>query len=90
MTLEKIHVIICVSSEDTLQKGDYMNKNMLVGVMKTNGDTQATLSQAIGLSPQRLNAKINATNADFTANEIRMIKARYRLSGDDIDQIFFT
>lgn len=63
---------------------------MLVGVMKTNGDTQATLSRAIGLSAQRLNAKINATKADFTAREIREIKARYNLSSEDIDLIFFT
>ena len=44
-----------------------MNKNKFVSVMKLHGDTQESLAEAIGISVQRLNAKINSTGgAEFT------------------------
>lgn len=67
-----------------------MNKNKFVSVMKLFGDTQETLADAIGISVQRLNAKINSTGgAEFTMGEIRAIKIRYHLISEQIDEIFF-
>lgn len=67
-----------------------MNKNKFVSVMKLHGDTQESLAEAIGLSVQRMNAKINSTGgAEFTMSEIRTIKIRYSLKSEEIDDIFF-
>ncbi len=68
-----------------------MNKQKLVGIMYGNGDRQEDLANAIGISLQRFNAKLNETGgAEFTQGEIQRIKERYNLSSDDIDDIFFT
>lgn len=74
-----------------VKKGsEMMNKNKFVSVMKLHGDTQESLAEAIGLSVQRLNAKINSTGgAEFTMGEIRAIKIRYNLTCQEIDEIFF-
>lgn len=67
-----------------------MNKNLFVSVMKREGETQAQLAEAMGLSPSRLNAKINEWNgAAFTQSEIRFVVSRYNLSNDEICAIFF-
>lgn len=67
-----------------------MNKLKLTGIMRGSGDTQEILAEAIGISLQRLNAKINETGgAEFTQGEIQCIKERYNLSPEDIDEIFF-
>lgn len=44
--------------------GEVMNKNKFVSVMKLHGDTQESLAEAIGLSVQRMNAKIKAAGFD--------------------------
>jgi hypothetical protein len=67
-----------------------MNKNMLISKMKLFGDTQQKLADALGLSLARTNAKINGTDgAEFTMGEMQIIKNRYRLTADEVDQIFF-
>lgn len=67
-----------------------MNKNKLISVMKLHGDTQESLAEVIGISLSRLNAKINETGgAEFTMGEIRIIKIRYNLTSQEIDEIFF-
>lgn len=67
-----------------------MNKKMLESKMKLFGDTNATLAQAIGISPQSLSAKKNETNGkEFNQGEIVKIKERYKLSSEEIDNIFF-
>ncbi|MCZ9313134.1 MAG: hypothetical protein O0V67_07130 [Methanocorpusculum sp.] len=67
-----------------------MNKNKLISVMKLHGDTQESLADAIGISLSRLNAKINQTGgAEFTMGEIRIIKIRYNLTSQEVDEIFF-
>ena len=51
---------------------------------------QEDLAKAIGISLQRLNAKINETGgAEFTQGEIQGIKERYKLTPDEVDNIFF-
>lgn len=68
-----------------------MNKNMFKSKMKLHGDTNAILAKAIGISPQRLSAKINETGgAEFVQGEIEKIKDRYNLTPDEVNDIFFT
>ncbi|MBS6064003.1 MAG: hypothetical protein KH972_09035 [Peptostreptococcaceae bacterium] len=67
-----------------------MNKNLLSSKMKLFNDTQETLANAIGISLSRLNAKINETGgAEFTQSEIQIIKKRYSLNAEEVDEIFF-
>lgn len=67
-----------------------MNKRKLVAVMYEHGDTQKSLADSLGISLQRLNAKMNETkNAQFTQSEILNIKNKYDLSSDEVDEIFF-
>lgn len=66
-----------------------MNTNKLRAKMALFGDTGNTLSQALGISPQRFSAKINDNNAEFTQSEIQIIKDRYNLTAEEVDDIFF-
>lgn len=66
-----------------------MNSNLLKAVIKKNGETQADLAAALGLSLSNLNEKINGKNASFRQSEIIAIKERYKLSAKDVDEIFF-
>lgn len=67
-----------------------MNKNLLNSFMARFGDTQKTLAAAMGTSLSRLKAKINETGgAEFMQGEMDFIANRYRLSADDVVNIFF-
>lgn len=67
-----------------------MNKNLLRSKMVLFGDTNETLAAALGISPQRLSAKINTTGgAEFTQGEINVIKKLYRLTLQELNDIFF-
>lgn len=67
-----------------------MNKNLFVGKMKAHGDNQADLANAMGISLQAFNAKLNERNgADFNMAEIQVFKDRYQATPEDIDSIFF-
>jgi hypothetical protein len=64
---------------------------MFKSKMMLYGDTNANLAEAIGLSAQRLSAKINETGgAQFTQGEIDAIRCRYELTPDEVNSIFFT
>ena len=66
-----------------------MNKILLKSKMVIKQDTNLTLAHAIGISPQRLSAKINETNgAEFTLKEMDKIRKRYNLNGQEIESIF--
>jgi len=67
-----------------------MNKKMLESQMKLNGDTAGTLSDIIGISRQTFSLKINDKGSEFTQSEISSIKGRYKLTPEQIDNIFFT
>lgn len=67
-----------------------INKNLLKSKMALFGDTNETLADAVGLTPQRMSSKINEwNNAEFTQSEMRIIKQRYNLTNDEVDAIFF-
>lgn len=65
-----------------------MNTNKLKGKIRENGDTQAVLAAALGISLSNLNDKING-KVSFRQNEIAAIRSRYDLSAAEVDVIFF-
>ena len=68
-----------------------MNKNKFVGMMKMHGDNQSDLAEAMNISLQRFNDKLNERNgAEFNQGEIQIFKDRYSATPEDIDDIFFT
>lgn len=67
-----------------------MNKALLKSVIVEFGDTQATLSAAMGISLSRFNAKLNERDgAAFTQPEISFIVSRYHLTDEKAMAIFF-
>lgn len=67
-----------------------MNKLKLKGIILAHGDTQKDLADSIGISASRLNAKINEKNgAEFTQREIKKIGEKYKLTPEEICEIFF-
>ena len=67
-----------------------MDTRRLKAVMVINGDTNADLAKALGITPSTLSRKSNGTDgADFNQTEIATIKARYSLTPKEIDAIFF-
>ena len=66
-----------------------MDTNKLKGKIIENGDTQAQLAKAIGITASNLNDKING-KVSFRKDEIAVIKERYHLTAMDVDAIFFS
>ncbi len=67
-----------------------MNKNLLRSIMVLHDDTNAKLADYLGITQNRLSAKMNEWNgAEFTQSEIRKIKERYELDAEKINEIFF-
>lgn len=67
-----------------------MNVLKFLGLMKENGDTQDTLATALGISRVTLNRKIHSRNgSSFTQPEIAAIRARYSLTAQQVDTVFF-
>ena len=56
-----------------------------------NGETQEVLANALGVAIPRVSLKINGKQgAQFTQSEIAIIKNRYNLTPEEVDQIFFS
>lgn len=67
-----------------------MNKKLLRSEMVLHDDTNITLANALGISPQSLSAKMNETNgAEFVQGEINIIRIRYNLTDEKVIAIFF-
>lgn len=67
-----------------------MNKNEFVSKMKKFGDNQVDVANYLDISLQRFNAKLNGWGgAYFTQPEIKKIKEKYNLTGEEVDMIFF-
>lgn len=67
-----------------------MNAKLLKSKMVLHDDTNVTLADALGITPQRFSAKLNGwEGAEFTQGEILTIKDRYKLGPDEVDSIFF-
>lgn len=65
-----------------------MNKNAFKSVMVYHGDTQKTVADALGVSPQTIGDKLNGVT-DFTQSEIQALAERYKLDPVQVDEIFF-
>lgn len=65
-----------------------MNTTKLKSIMVLHGDTNATLSQGLGISRRTLSNKINEKGSEFTRGEIIKIKERYDLSIKEVEGIF--
>ena len=58
--------------------------------MKLHNDTGQSLSEYLGIARPTFSNKLNETRgAEFTQGEIRMIKERYDLTAQEVDNIFF-
>lgn len=66
-----------------------MNKGLLRSIMVLNGDTNKDLADCLGITEQSVSAKLNENGSEFKQSEIARIKARYNLTSEQIDQIFF-
>ena len=67
-----------------------MNKKMYRSKMALFGDTNESVAKYLGISPQRNSAKVNGTKgAEYTQGEISKLKIRWKLSAEEVDQIFF-
>lgn len=67
-----------------------MNKDLLRSVMVLHGDTNRSLAAFLGISEQSVSNKINENGTEFRQGEIAQIKARYKLTSEQVDLIFFT
>ncbi len=65
-----------------------MNKNLLESKMKLFNDSNVTLAKFLGITPQALSSKTNE-RTDFKQCEIVKIKERYKLTPEEVNNIFF-
>lgn len=72
-----------------------INKQLLKSKMALFGDDQNSLAAALGITIQRLSAKMNAKQvsdkvkaAQFTLQEVRIIMERYKLTPEEVVAIF--
>lgn len=72
-----------------------INKHLLKSKMALHGDDQNALASALGITIQRLSAKMNAKQvsdkvkaASFTLQEVRIIMERYKLTPEEVVAIF--
>lgn len=66
-----------------------MKKERLRSIMILHGDTNKTLADYLGISEQSVSNKINENETEFRQGEIARIKARYNLTSEQVDSIFF-
>lgn len=66
-----------------------MKKEQLRSIMVLHGDTNKDLADYLGISEQSVSNKINENGTEFKQGEIARIKAKYNLSSEQIDSIFF-
>ncbi|HIY57999.1 MAG TPA: XRE family transcriptional regulator [Candidatus Tetragenococcus pullicola] len=68
-----------------------MNKQKLRSIIVYNDDTQTKLANYLGMANQTFSKKINEKDgAEFSQTEIKLIKEKYQLSAEEIDDIFFS
>ena len=66
-----------------------MNSQMLRSIMVLHGDTNKDLAKLLGKTEQSISNKINEKGTEFTQGEIAKIKAKYNLSAEQVEAIFF-
>lgn len=59
-------------------------------VLLDNDDNQGKLALYLGISQQTLSKKLNERHgSEFSQTEIKMIKEKYNLTAEQVDNIFF-
>ena len=66
-----------------------MNSKLFRSFMVLNNDTNKTLADYLGITEQSVSNKINENGTEFKQGEIARIKARYNLTSEQVDRIFF-
>lgn len=66
-----------------------MNKELLKSIIILNKDTQGDLANYLGTTAGTLSFKMTG-KTDFSRQEIKMIKDRYNLTAEQINEIFFS
>ena len=66
-----------------------MNSQMLRSIMILHGDTNKDLAKLIGKTEQSVSNKMNEKGTEFTQGEIAKIKAKYNLTAEEVEAIFF-
>lgn len=67
-----------------------MNSQMLRSIMVLHGDTNKDLAELIGKTEQSVSNKMNEKGTEFTQGEIAKIKAKYNLTAEEVEAIFFS
>jgi hypothetical protein len=65
-----------------------MNTELLKSIIVLNKDTQGELANYLDITQGTLSFKITG-KTDFTRSEIKMIKDRYNLTAEQVNEIFF-
>lgn len=65
-----------------------MGARKLKAQMVLNGDTNEKLAKALGMSRNSLYLRMQG-KSDFRAGEIKVISERYKLTPEQVDDIFF-
>lgn len=66
-----------------------MNTRLLRSYMALHNDTNKTLADFLGITETSVSNKINENGTEFKQGEIALIKARYNLTADEVENIFF-
>ena len=66
-----------------------MNSQMLRSIMVLHGDTNKDLAELLGKTTQSISNKLNEKGTEFTQGEIAKIKAKYNLTAEQVEAIFF-
>ena len=83
-------MLICICPEQDKTEVKLLNADLLKSKMALRGETQAVLARGIGMSLSRLNAKIKGWHgAEFTEADRVKIAARYDLTEEEVQSIFF-
>ena len=67
-----------------------MNVLLYKSKMALFGDTNASIAEYLGITPQTNSAKVNGTNgAEYSQGEISALKKRWKLTPVEVNDIFF-
>ena len=75
---------------ETFRKGcRYMDKFEMSKVMEENADTPRTVAEFLGISLTSFYNKRNEYGTEFTKSEISKMAAKWKLSPERLNKIFF-
>ena len=74
-----------------MKRGDKMDAALFKYFMAKNSETMATLAVALGKCKVTVSNCVNGNNnSEFNRADIQTLKARWKLTPQDIDAIFFS